>query len=99
MGGRERLTATVFGRVQGVGFRWFVRDRADLFGLVGWVRNRADGAVELVAEGPPDALTALLADLREGPRGAVIARVEAVRGPAAGGFSEFDIRVGYHMGD
>ncbi len=98
-GARERLSATVFGRVQGVGFRWFVRDRAEAMGLVGWVRNRTDGSVELVAEGPSEALTALLEDLHQGPRGAAIARVEAVRGPAVGGLSDFDIRAGYHLGD
>ena len=48
---RSRVSAAVYGRVQGVGFRWFVRDRAEALGLVGWVRNRADGAVEVVAEG------------------------------------------------
>ena len=100
-GGRERnrLSAEVYGRVQGVGFRWFVRDRAAVLGLVGWVRNRSDGAVELVAEGPPDALEALLAELRAGPRGAVVTRVDAVHGPATGSFADFAIRSGAHLGD
>ena len=52
----ERLTARITGRVQGVGFRWWVRRHADALGLSGWVMNDNDErAVELVAEGPPDA--------------------------------------------
>ena len=65
----------VKGRVQGVGFRWFVhREAADL-GLRGWVRNNADGTVELVAAGTPEDLEELRAALRRGSRGS---RVDAV---------------------
>ena len=55
-----RLTAWVHGRVQGVGFRWWVRSRALELGLVGSAANLADGRVEVVAEGPRDACQALL---------------------------------------
>jgi len=58
----------VHGRVQGVGFRWFVRERAEALGVAGWVRNRYDGSVEAWCEGEPAAVEALLAALREGPR-------------------------------
>src|SRR5439155_20058522 len=58
----QRLEATVRGRVQGVGFRYFVVREAMELGLVGWVANAADGSVVLVAEGPPAALDALDAD-------------------------------------
>jgi acylphosphatase len=96
---RSRVSVTVYGRVQGVGFRWFVRDRAEGLGLVGWVSNRADGAVELVAEGGPRELEALVAELRLGPRGAVVGRVDVVHGPATGTFAGFAIRSGSHLGD
>jgi acylphosphatase len=59
-----RLTALVKGRVQGVGFRWWTRTRALELGLVGSATNLADGRVEVVAEGPREAVEALLASLR-----------------------------------
>lgn len=65
--GERRLTVFVRGRVQGVGFRWWVRARALELGLVGHARNTADGRVEVVAEGPAPDLARLLALLREEP--------------------------------
>jgi acylphosphatase len=88
----ERLTATVVGRVQGVGFRWWVRSAADRLGLTGWVMNSAgERSVELVAEGPPAALDELERLLERGPPGAVVDRVEANRSPASGGYGRFQI--------
>jgi acylphosphatase len=63
---RVRLTAWVRGRVQGVGFRWWVRSRALELGLSGSASNLADGRVEVIAEGPREACDALLAFLRGG---------------------------------
>jgi acylphosphatase len=65
----------VKGRVQGVGFRWFVHREAAGLGLRGWVRNTDDGAVEIVAAGEPDQLKDLMKALGEGSRGS---RVDAV---------------------
>lgn len=62
-----RVTAWLSGRVQGVGMRWWVRSRALELGLAGHAANRADGRVEVVAEGPPAACAALLELLREEP--------------------------------
>ena len=73
---RRRFRVT--GRVQGVGFRWFVAERAAQLGLDGWVRNDADGALTVLASGPEAALDALAAALAEGPRAARVAAVEAV---------------------
>lgn len=88
----ERLSATVIGRVQGVGFRWWVRSAADRMGLTGWVMNGPDErALELVAEGPRTALDELERLLRQGPPGAVVDRVEASRSPAAGRYGRFQI--------
>lgn len=97
--GRGRLLAVVRGRVQGVGYRWFVREEASRLGLAGWVRNRADGAVEVWAEGRSGALDSLLAALQAGPRGAHVTGIEATRGPAEGMDTGFEIRSGAHLGD
>ena len=67
---------TVRGRVQGVGFRWFVESEAQRLQIAGWVRNTSDGAVELLAIGTPDQLSALKAKLQEGPRAARVDDVE-----------------------
>jgi acylphosphatase len=66
--------------VQGVGFRWYVRAEAARLGLAGWVRNRPDGSVEVVVDGPPDAREALVAAVRRGPPSAVVDRVESLPG-------------------
>lgn len=65
----------VEGRVQGVGFRWFVVRHAEALGLAGWVRNRDDGAVEVAARGPAAAVAGLEAELQRGPSSAHVSRV------------------------
>jgi acylphosphatase len=88
----ERLTARITGRVQGVGFRWWVQRRAEALGLVGWVMNALDErSVELVAEGTPEALAVLERFVRVGPSGASVESVEIERGPASGEFDRFGI--------
>jgi acylphosphatase len=76
MNGRVRRRIVVSGLVQGVFFRDSVRRRALEEGVAGWVRNRADGAVEAVFEGEPERVERLVEFARRGPRGA---RVEAVQ--------------------
>jgi acylphosphatase len=71
---------TVRGRVQGVGYRYFVEREAQLRDLEGWVRNRRDGSVEAVFSGSADAVTAMIAACRRGPSSA---RVDAVQDEAA----------------
>ena len=88
----ERLTARVTGRVQGVGFRWWVRRQAEGLGLVGWVMNGNDErSVEVVAEGPAPALVTFERLLNEGPQGARVESVDARRGPVSGEFDRFGI--------
>ena len=65
----------VSGRVQGVGFRWFVENEASKLGIAGWVRNRQDGSVEVLAAGSKEQLDSLHAILQQGPRAA---RVDSV---------------------
>jgi acylphosphatase len=73
----------VRGQVQGVGFRWFVRQQARTLGVRGWVRNRADGSVEVEADGEPTALAQLRASLARGPAGARVTSVDDL--PIQGG--------------
>jgi acylphosphatase len=70
------LHAVVRGDVQGVGFRYFVREHARGLGIRGWVRNRSDGSVEVQAEGDRASLHQLRELLSEGPIGARVARVD-----------------------
>ena len=63
------------GRVQGVGFRWFVQREAGELGLRGWVRNTEEGEVEVVVSGSEADLAELRASLRQGPRGARVDRL------------------------
>jgi acylphosphatase len=90
-----RLEATVRGRVQGVGFRYFVVRESRRLGLAGWVANELDGSVRLVAEGDETAIGAL----QRGPPGAIVERVSSVRMPATGGFGDFGVRSAGHTGD
>jgi acylphosphatase len=68
---------TVTGEVQGVGFRWSAQGEAERLGVVGRVRNRTDGAVEIVAQGDRVAMDAFAAWLENGPRFARVADVDA----------------------
>ena len=63
----KRIGAVVYGRVQGVGFRYFTRDRALTYRLSGWVRNLPDGNVEFEAQGAGRDVDAFAAEIREGP--------------------------------
>jgi acylphosphatase len=85
------LHAIVHGRVQGVGFRYFVRSHARALGLVGTARNLADGTVEVYAEGERAALARLERDLERGPPAADVTRVEARYGPARGDTDAFHV--------
>ena len=97
--GLARIDATILGRVQGVGFRWFVLEAARGLGLRGWVANEGDGSVRCVAEGPRAQIEVLLVELERGPAGAYVERVIPRWGRAAGGLGRFEIRSGSHPGD
>ena len=82
----------VTGRVQGVGFRWFVARLAQREALGGFVRNLPDGRVEVLASGEQVALERLLAALREGPSHAQVAGVSVSDEPAAATATRVEIR-------
>lgn len=74
-----RRRVIVRGRVQGVGFRWFVREHARTLRLAGWVKNLPDGMVELEVAGPAEKVNELFAHVAEGPDGAVVAGIDDVQ--------------------
>lgn len=96
---RVRLDAVVRGRVQGVGFRYFVLREAISLGLDGWVANAADGSVRCVAEGDRLALEALLDGLQRGPAGSRVDSVGVSWTPPVGDLPAFTVRASAHRGD
>lgn len=87
----EARRFVVRGRVQGVGFRWFVEREAHILGISGWVRNNADGTVEVLAQGTRDQLSGLHSRLRQGPRAARVDGVEESEARASDNISSFRI--------
>ena len=81
----------VRGRVQGVGFRWFVEREAHMLGIAGWVRNNPDGSVEVLAMGSRDQVSGLRSRLREGPRAARVDNVEEAEAKPVPGLNTFRI--------
>lgn len=90
--GNERIHAVVTGRVQGVGFRYFVQQNAIRLHLTGWVRNQWDGSVELVAEGDHETLLQLLLAVTKGPPSSVVDSVDADWLDASGEFQSFHVK-------
>jgi acylphosphatase len=81
----------VRGRVQGVGFRWFVDHEARQLGLAGWVRNNIDGTVEVLAMGSAEQHAALLGKLQRGPRAARVDEVQQLPAEPVAGLTTFRI--------
>lgn len=75
MNGLKTVRLIVSGRVQGVGYRAWLARQAKKSGLSGWVRNRADGAVEAVLDGPESTVETMIEKCRDGPRAAVVSAV------------------------
>ena len=78
---RETRRYVVAGRVQGVGFRWFVEREAAQIGVTGWVRNRENGNVEVMATGTREQLRSLRSKLEQGPRAARVDQVQESTAP------------------
>jgi acylphosphatase len=90
--GEKRLHVRVYGRVQGVSFRYYTVLRAKELELVGWVSNVDDGSVEVTAEGLHDQLERLLVFLRSGPSGARVTNIDANWLDATHEYSDFNVR-------
>lgn len=82
----------VRGRVQGVGFRWFVEREAHILQIAGWVRNNPDGTVEVLAHGTADQLATLQSRLQQGPRAARVDNVEVSPAEPVSGITSFQVR-------
>lgn len=91
MSSQKRIHLIVSGRVQGVGFRNSVYLKAQELGLKGWVRNLADGRVEITAEGQKENLQLFISWVARGPEAARVEKVETRPEKASGEFSSFQI--------
>lgn len=89
---QTRLHAIIEGRVQGVGFRAFAIRKAEELGINGWVRNRWDGSVEVIAEGERTMLDKFVAALFVGPASAYVTRITPEWQAATGEFARFSAR-------
>ena len=78
----------ITGRVQGVGFRFYMQRKARELGVTGWVRNRRDGSVEAMAQGESGAVETLTAWARRGPPSAVVADIRI--GEGSGNYDSFE---------
>src|SRR5277367_3723794 len=87
----EAKRYVVRGRVQGVGFRWFVEREAHILGIAGWVRNNHDGSVEVMGQGTRDQLSGLRSRLQQGPRAARVDGVEEHEDNPVTGLNAFRI--------
>jgi|WetSurMetagenome_2_1015567.scaffolds.fasta_scaffold195268_2 acylphosphatase len=88
----KRIGAVVRGRVQGVGFRYFTRDRAQACSLTGWVQNMPDGAVELEAQGAVKILDDFTAEIKTGPSFSHVSEVTINELPVEEREKGFEIR-------
>jgi acylphosphatase len=90
---RQRMTVRIYGEVQGVGFRYFVKKAAAGVLITGFVRNDADGTLSIVAEGSVGELEKLLEAVKEGPVAAEVEEVEVSWTSAFGKFEGFKVRL------
>jgi len=88
---KARLSLIIYGRVHGVFFRLKTKGKAEELGLTGWVKNNADGIVEILAEGNKLDLENLLEWCKKGPRLAKVEKIEIKCQPYAGEFKSFEI--------
>lgn len=86
-----RVHIIISGEVQGVGFRYFVKQKADELGLTGWVRNTPEGNVEAVLEGDERKINEVVASCKEGPPPAQVKDITVKRAEATGEFENFEI--------
>jgi len=88
---KKELSAIVSGRVQGVGFRYFIYTKAKNLNVFGWVKNRPDGKVEALIEGEEVDLEKMLFELRQGPSGIRVDDCEFVWKPYTQSFTSFNL--------
>lgn len=89
---QKKVLLKIYGRVQGVGFRFWVLAKAQSLNLTGWVRNSEDRGVEVIAEGEEGKLKDFLGWVRQGPPGAKIEKIEEGWSATKGEFKSFELR-------
>lgn len=89
----SRIHVIIQGRVQGVGFRFFVQKNAKRLSLTGWTRNKLNQSVEVVAEGSPSNLEEFLKELQQGPVSSEVTNINTDWGNYSGEFKRFRIRM------
>lgn len=89
----KRLSITISGRVQGVGYRYFAQEAAEALGVTGWARNHFDRTVEVEAQADEQTLELYCSRLREGPTLAYVAALEQHDLPPVADESSFEVRV------
>ncbi|HLN46943.1 MAG TPA: acylphosphatase [Magnetospirillaceae bacterium] len=87
-----RIHLRIRGRVQGVFYRASAVEQARDLGLTGWIRNRHDGSIEVIAEGSSDSLSVFRSWCQHGPPGANVREVDETKASASGEFVEFRVR-------
>ena len=87
-----RVHIVAEGLVQGVGFRWFVHRHAEALGIHGWVRNLANGAIEIEGEADRSLLEAFIKEIKVGPRSAHVSNLRIEWKETGGEFDRFEIR-------
>ncbi|HON05646.1 MAG TPA: acylphosphatase [Candidatus Ratteibacteria bacterium] len=87
----EKWHYLIKGKVQGVGFRWYVLNIARRIGISGWVKNLPDGRVEIVAESEPEQLELFTENIKKGHLGQNIYQINIEKAPATGKFKDFNI--------
>ena len=88
----QGISIIVSGRVQGVGFRYFTKNKAEERGITGWVRNLSDGRVEVLAYGPESDLEQFMQVLKEGPLGSKVSELHSQWLPQKEDLTKFTIR-------
>ena len=88
----KRVHLYIKGKVQGVFFRAFTCERAEIYNIKGWVKNLRDGRVEAIGEGDEELLREWIKDLWKGPPGARVENIEEIWEEATGEFKNFEIR-------
>ncbi|MBN2556102.1 MAG: acylphosphatase [Anaerolineales bacterium] len=89
----KQIHLVVSGRVQGAGFRYFTYESALQFGITGWVRNRPDRRVEILASGTEENLEQFLREVHRGPNASQVDSVEVSSSPINEEFQSFDIKL------
>ncbi|MFC1615488.1 acylphosphatase [Patescibacteria group bacterium] len=87
----KHINIKIYGDVQGVCFRYYAKEKADKFGLFGFVRNEQDGTVYIEAEGEDDGLNKFLKWCEKGPKFAKVEKVELESGDLSGAFDGFEV--------